>query len=1775
MNARCFAAWLLYVMLTAIARGQEAPGDKEPLLRLEAGGPTSFVTAPVFSSDGKTLYAAGWDKVVRVWTLQEKQGTAPRFVLDRSAYRVPIGPGLQGVINALALSPDDTWLAVAGSMAVRGTAGFGQSGIDLPRAGAMTDEMLLDQGTIYAFNTRTRDVQMLRGHRGPVLSLAFAPQQAAKTPQLVSAGQETEAASGQRTGVIRVWDLAKGEVLATRKDLPDPANRRPGLAAWFVGQGALQVALAWEDSKLRIWDVTKDQILSVDDGRFNNSIAALPATNKVLTASWRDGAGQVQEWSAGKTGQRATIPPDGQRALVPRAMTLLSAKGNGQLDHAAVIVRKTASNAADEEDRLDIIDLKTYRTVAQHKLWSGGGTLPSVSATARGQHLVVAGNREHEIWLFPIAGLLANKAQVQKLNSAGTTIGYVSFVQKGTELGLLLNEAAPVAPALPARGPAAGDLVFDVNRRVLTTNRDGWKSAHPALDGWDVRFTQSELDKQGQVAKPPTFLVYKGQGGGRLLELTSAREVTAFALLPPRDKESPPILAVAYLDRFFQPVLALYNATTREQFRRFTGHLARITALAFSADGRLLASAAQDQTVCVWSLTNLDAILGKRGQLSGVAVETKEKAVVVNQVDLERVPQADQAKLQKGDVIEGLVEGDQVRLISSARDFYTAIFQLKPGDKVTVSRKRQDKLERVALTIGQAVDERKPLWFFFVSRGAKPEERDWIGWNPLGAHEASDRDAERYLVWHFNTGKADAPTRSVLADQYRKEDYRLGILKHLVAQASLDKALKSWEDEQQTRRLHKPGLSLAINDAWLDPKQADAKGHFLIRQPPQALRLTINNFPVDRIGTARWQIDDGKSMAFDEDSGLERVAHLKALSLKPGIHRVRVTLRTNEADPREFIEETVLRYQPPSPTVTLPSDGMRRFVETPEFTLQATAQPAQPGQKVKLSVVLIQQGVRKVILEKEIAGELKLNEKIELKKGDNLCEIIASNSNPLAGYEEWETSRVPVLITYAAKAPELSLLRVTTEGTGQSLDIKPGQPVQVAASKVRILGQLKAKDNLATLEWRNAKDKDRQKVNQFVANKVKEFAIDQQVTLVSGPQEFQFHATAGGAEATASVTIDYRPAVPRLVLATPETALTVYEDGKATRELPLEFKVIAPPDRQPFEAVVLVDGQKQTDKPVFDAKADKLTAKARLQPGTNRIQVELTNQWQATSMSEPIVARYLRPARIVETSPKESKKPLVDLVANVVSATPLVKDTAVAEVNGRKIGFIEMADAGQGNWTVRLRDVPLDAGKNEVRLWVSNAEAQTREPGAWTINFVPQRPPEVSIVQPAVDTTVTEPESKVRAQIKSATPLRRVEIVREGRTLLREPVDVSKLKTVSPGLFDLPETIIKLESGENRLRIESVNDGGLGHATVVVGYRAMPVRVVIDGLRVPNLVGKLIAPERHPDGRLSFPPLAEARFTVEGRVLWDQESDEQLGKINQVRVFVNGCQQLPAELKKPAAASSRERAFQANLVLNRADKNLIEVELPNLKQEAGSRPEFLVSCSKPEPEQALHLLIVGLGQGTQNEQEIKERAIHAIHAQKLGSNPLRSPAFSEVRIYGPLLGYDAVPRLIYTQLSRIKAAIRDRARNGQPNDVVMIYYSGAESADAEGHFLATSDTQDPLRSDFLASLFAEFQGTQLLLLDVNRKAEPSQVKWSDRSRIGLFRYARLDPVTARKDSLIAALDEAIDQSSRLKEVAQFLRSSAAKVAKDPVQYDAHVPTSLEDLVIGSRLPSSK
>src|SRR5262249_30758485 len=127
-----------------------------------------------------------------------------------------------------------------------------------------------------------------------------------------------------------------------------------------------------------------------------------------------------------------------------------------------------------------------------------------------------------------------------------------------------------------------------------------------------------------------------------------------------------PLLAVASWNKeISQPMLRLYNANTGEWLRQFQGHTRPIRALAAAADGRLLASVAEDQTVCIWSLVDLHKIVGKHGELQGVYVEQQDKALVVTQVLTKnpvhpRPARGDQEsrrareKLQKGDRIVSL-----------------------------------------------------------------------------------------------------------------------------------------------------------------------------------------------------------------------------------------------------------------------------------------------------------------------------------------------------------------------------------------------------------------------------------------------------------------------------------------------------------------------------------------------------------------------------------------------------------------------------------------------------------------------------------------------------------------------------------------------------------------------------------------------------------------------------------------------------------------------------------------------------------------------------------------------------------------------------------------------------------------------------------------------------------------------------------------------------------------------------------------------------------------
>jgi WD40 repeat protein len=1589
--------------------------DDRPLLRLEAGGPTTFVTSLAFSSDGQTLYAAGFDKVVRVWKLQDG-----RFTLDKVSYRVPIGPGLNGSINAIALSPDGGLLAAAGRGVMRGEAGFRQEGMVVPQIGGLTSEMRADLGTIFLFDTRAGTMRRLRGHLGPVEAMAVAPAREGKPAILVSAAKEWD--GKQYAGAIRVWNATDGKEIDSLGQQPNYAGR-PGLIVWHTGDELkqLRVVSVWDDGKIRLWDVGQDQFTTADDGKYNLGLGYLPGQGKVvsgsITGTPRGNVGHVRLWD-GRSGaefrmdsREANFPPEDGGSFYPRALTLLSLEPGRAPDHAAVVFR-----VPEKGDRYDlqIIDLTPGnfgQVRARLPLWTGGENIPVLAFAPRGAHLAVAGNDQHEIKVFPIMELTNREPKFQALKSSGTNFRGIAFVKKNNDLALALrpqaaDAAAPGADATRLAELKAGDLIFDFTRRSLLDDQTGWRIDAPEGGEWQASVVDLEKNARGRAIRQAVVLRQGGQERRRIT-LKQLYEVTSLAVLSPRGPATVPILALAFLDDHKQPYLFLYNAETGEQVRQYTGHTDPIRSLAFSSDGRLLGSAADDQTVCVWSLTSLPKHIGQRGLIPGLAIKDEDGKLVIGKVDQDSPAGT---KVETGDIVEGLVENNEVRKLKSSVDFYEAVSQRKPGQQVTIQVAGKGA---VAIPVGQYIDQLNALLFLFITAAEKLATREWIGWNPDGQFDASDRKTERLIGWHFNKGKDEnSPPAFAFAEQYRKEFFREGILKFLVATGSLSQALKAWEKEDKAKELPKPKMVFWIDEAPAagqeakavvgpDPKKIDDQGRLIVQKREATLRLNVYDFPSSKIDLVSWGLKGEKLQPFAKSLGQEYSADLAPVLTAPGEYKIRLVLRSEEQEAPEYTRDLTVRFQ----------------------------QAAAPAKR------------------------------------------------------------------------------------------DPTKPL------------------------------------------------------------------------------------PKLVLTKPAPGATFYEEeSKANPEVELQGTLDLPDDRK-FDAVVMIhdaDGKDEL-KVAPVVKGETLTAKVPLKYRNSRIEVLLSNEGNDPTVAAEMQLRYLRPPRILSVdAPKESAKPLADVAARVYSPLEVTRDQVEAEVNGRDLARERIQlEKGDGNtWKIDLKDVPLDPAKNVVHLYVSNGEARSRQPGTATINFQPPNPgPLVEFLSPPMDTKVTDPELDLRFRVKSAGPLQRVEFVREGKNAIRRTFDLANQQPNAQGYYVFDEKAFPkelkdfpLEAKENILRVEAVNSGGTQYASVVVNYINVPVTLTIDKIVPwdPETLksGQAIVPKIRMDGGLMVDRSPQGRVKVVGQVTWSKANDAQLKKAGQVRVFVNGFQQIPGTFDEPKG-KERRRTFTADLVLNRPEGNFVEMDLPDIKQDASNRTEFTLGSLKPIKGQRLHLLIVGVGE--KDEKKLYNQAITALRATTDSQGRSSSPAFEDVHFYGPLTGFVS-PEQVYTQLCLIKKTIDLHAPQGSVNDVVMVYYQGQETVDGKGHFFRTSASKfDPelhrsaITCDGLSSYFTETLGAQILLLDVIRTAPPVSLapgeatdrisKWPDSSYTGVMRYLkRIDKGGAPQDILMADLSDVMPkatESGKAMEWGDVLAKVQGKITNDgTLVLDEKCRTPLKKLIVG-------
>lgn len=1796
---RSFASLMKLLIVCAAPLFAREGLAQTPIPQIDPGGPASFVTSLVFSPDGRTLYSGGWDKVVRVWRWQDETG---RFVEDPVAsHRIPIGPGLNGAINAMALSPDGQWLAVGGRGVVAAGSGFTDLGRIIPSQG-MTREMKSDQGVIYLLNTATREVRTLRGHFGEVIALSFAEGPGPQT--LVSAARERDFRAGREgveMGVVRVWDVSdaapQGKYLAG-KVLPVP-EVRPVLEAWRRGGAPrdVRVAIAWGDGQLRLWDVARDELRPYStSGTYDNVLVRQDAQRFIMAhtssttgrvALWRvDDAGRVtleQNWTA-------AFPPSGNTVSAPRQMRML---GSRQRPRAAAVLlrgelrrtgeRDTLVNRVYELRVLDLGGANFATTTARIDLWSGENQfLPALATAPEQGWIAVAGNDAHSIHIYRAIDPAELQQPYQILTSAGTPIESAQFVRRDEQLGLRLQTRRD-------RGGEASRLLFDVARRQIRTepNDSGWQSAVADRRLWSVDVRASRVVVDGQQAAAPQVVVQRE--GYRLHSITGEprSRVTAYAVA---ERKGVPLLALATRGAE-ESQLVLYDLSSGRALRHFTAHTLPVRSLEFSADGERLVSAGEDGFVCVWSFNDLDETLGQRGA-PGI-----ELTAVDGQLQVTDVPRS-VSDWRPGDVVAGVMQEGRLVAWSSSRDAYDACWLARPGSSLRVRRVRGNQTEEVLLPVVQGTDERKPLFTLFVANSelGGGEEWAWIGFSPAGPYDSNHEQVEQYLGWHINTGQAANPTSFARADQYRQQYRREGVLGELLITGRLPEMVSH-------EPLPRPNLALSLPQ--LAALEMPAAGGPLRTRPSQ-VQLDIAGIEPEQIERVQLVADGEQLGEFHELAHQQWMADLPAAIWTRGSHVLEAVLWTRERTPQRFTATRRWDYVPAAPQVRFLTEDGQTSTEGDwqiEFAIDVESADAQ----VHWSLVHYHNGAATTIDEQTATGPQRVQRAVTLPPGASQFEVIAVNVGAEQATRSLETGRAR--LTHwrepePVKPLVLSILEIRTladrEASSSAQPYVAGTVTEVASDQMELRGELLADRPPTRGTWKRGELSGELKFGAYRADAPVGVETAAPIPLEVGDNAIEISVEVGERQVTVDVPVRYMPPLPELAIISPEDGTELIEgvdEPRVTLTAHLKGRSL-----DTVRATLMLNGEPQQALDIDPS--GQIRAEVAVAERETQIHVRLENSITQQRRDEPIAAVLLRsPPRVEQlTLGTVTDSPFVDLSAAVASALPLTRlEVYVGEERVRTIEAAELPEATDGRVAVQIDAVPLEQGENTIRLFAHNADGRSLQPATATATFTPTPPPRptLTMLEPLTGTMTTSPDQEIVLLVESKSPLRELRVYM-GDRLIDRVTSFEEAQSESDDLFKVLHRIpVTLGTGPNYVRAMAVNDGGQTIADAVITLHPRPVRVEILGISdQPRLESSdwKITPRPGPADVVFDESAAKGRVWLHGRVVWNTPDQRLTYNRMPVHVWVNGFHQPPV-LLDAREGESRERTFSVPLVLNHNSGNLIELNLPRLSTEADCPLTFQLDCREPIGERRLHLAIIGIGIPESESEALRQRALAAFQATPVPGRETEftSKAFQRGWTYGPLTGENLTRFEINGRLQTIKNRVNALSRTDPLNDVIVIYYEGGEIVEDEDQFYLT--TKDPsfyagvapqvikqsaIGSDLLSDLFLSMGGAHLMLLDVVRGGDnvTQRSLLPNNRRAALLRYAwRRDVDVPRDARLIAAFGEtAVTQGPiRLMDfdrelTQQFTSNEDVLVSKNfgaALIYHKYLPAALSELPLAA------
>jgi WD40 repeat protein len=432
------------------------------------------------------------------------------------------------------------------------------------------------EGSVRLWSVSQRgEIATLEGHHGSVSRAAFSPN-----------GQWLASAGGA-DGTVRLWSIA-----SCRSEAVWPAHARGVNTLAFSLDGRL-LATAGADRMLRVWDVlTRHEVACIQESTPAASIAFSPDGQTIATGSRITRAARLWDFAHGAlTASLLTRGTELQIAFSPDGHRLSAAGDDG------------AVQLWDLDSQEEIVSLRGHQ-----------GQVNAVAFSPDGQYLA-SGGVDHTIRLYsPVSG-----ERDHLLLRHPSRISQVAFSPDG--------------------------------KRLATADAEGLIEVWDVATGRVVAGCRSALERAIYLSFSPDSQILAAGNSLRevtVLDVASGRAIASFTAPTQREpnfwKSSPVAFSpdsgvLAYClgqgeesDPHCCPVI-LWDAASRQEVGRLTGHTEFISSLAFSRDGARIVTASHDLTAAVYDratgqrVATFSGLVGYSGRLA-LAPDGKMLAVV-------------------------------------------------------------------------------------------------------------------------------------------------------------------------------------------------------------------------------------------------------------------------------------------------------------------------------------------------------------------------------------------------------------------------------------------------------------------------------------------------------------------------------------------------------------------------------------------------------------------------------------------------------------------------------------------------------------------------------------------------------------------------------------------------------------------------------------------------------------------------------------------------------------------------------------------------------------------------------------------------------------------------------------------------------------------------------------------------------------------------------------------------------------------------------------------